>query len=84
MIKSIISYCFQIIFMVYNFIISPSVNVKLLCLSLHRVYESFYLKYGICKQREVKNPINECASMSLYIFSPPEVYKSHILNRMIQ
>ena len=35
--------------------------------------ESFYLKYGIYKPREVKNHIKK----------PLSVYKSHILNRMI-
>ena len=43
--------------------------------------------YGIYKSREVKKSDKETsaqARVALYDFSPPEVYKSHILNRMIQ
>ena len=41
--------------------------------------ESFYLKYGIYKPQEVKNHMNSF----LYRFSPPSVYKSHILIELL-
>ena len=46
--------------------------------------ESFYLKYGIYKPREVKYHINLCLRTRFFIRFPPTlVYKSHILNRTI-
>ena len=51
-----------------------------------QLIESFYLKYEIYKPRPVKKSYKEtcaCPLVSLSDFSPPSVYKSHILNRMI-
>ena len=50
------------------------------------VYLSFYLKYGIYKPREVKNLITKRVHKHKFLYdaSPPEVYKSHVINRMIQ
>ena len=56
-------------------------------MQIHVVYKSFYLKYGINKLREINKYDKETsvqAQVSLFDFSPPEVYKSHILNRIIQ
>ena len=69
--------------------LSVSRIIVLSCLTklmiLNRVYLSFYLKYVIYKPREVNNPIKKRVRKHEFlniIFH--EVYKSHILNRMIQ
>ena len=47
--------------------------------------ESFYLRYGIYKPWEVKNHLKNLvfAHSFLYQIVQPSVYKSYILNRMI-